>query len=176
MERRGRKDTPRALGLTAAAVLALGAFTVWAAYGLSEITAKGGDVSHDGVRQITLRVYAWGFSPNVVRVAPGETVQFVVWSEDLQHGFAINELRLNLPLVPGKGVRSPAVTVSLPEGTYPIHCSVFCGMGHPSMKAKLVVGTPPPSRAIALPWIASLLGATVVVGFVAFARPRRGPA
>ena len=166
----------RALGMTAAAVLALGAFTVWAAYGLGGITAAGDDVTHDGVRQITVRVHAWGFSPNVIRVAPGEAVQFVVWSEDLQHGFAINELHLNLPLVPGKGLRSPALTVDLPEGTYPIHCSVFCGLGHPSMKGKLVVGTPPPSRAIALPWIASLLGAAGVAGFVAFARFGRGPA
>jgi cytochrome c oxidase subunit 2 len=167
---------PRALGVTAAAVLALGAFTVWAAYGLGGITAAGSDVTHDGVRQIALRVHAWGFSPNVIRVAPGETVQFIVWSEDLQHGFAINELRLNLPLVLGKGVRSPALTVGLPEGTYSIHCSVFCGIGHPSMKAKLVVGTPPPSRAIALPWIASLLSAVVAAGFVAFAWSGRGAA
>ena len=167
---------PRALGVTAAAVLTLGAFTVWAAYGLGGITAAGGDVTHDGVRQITLRVHAWGFSPNLIRVAPGETVQFIVWSEDLRHGFAINELRLNLPLVPGKGVRSPALAVDLPEGTYSIHCSVFCGIGHPSMKAKLVVGTPPPSRAVALPWIASLLSAIVAACFVAFARFGRGAA
>jgi len=166
----------RALGVTAAAVLALGTFTVWAAYGLGGITAPGGDVTHDGVRQIRLRVHAWGFSPNVVRVAPGETVQFIVWSEDLQHGFAINELHLNLALVPGKGVRAPALVVDLPEGTYPIHCSVFCGLGHPSMKAKLVVGAPPPSRALTPPWIASLLGAAVAAGFVAVAWFGRGHA
>lgn len=165
----------RALGMTVAAVLVLGALTVWAASGLGGITAAEDEVRRDGVRQITLRVHAWGFSPNVIRVAPGEAVQFVVWSEDLRHGFAINELRLNLPLVPGKGMRSPAVTVNLPEGTYPIHCSVFCGLGHPSMKAKLVVGTPPPSRVGTLPWLASLLSTAVAAGFVTFAWFGRGP-
>ena len=166
----------RALGMTAAAVLALGAFTIWAAYGLAGITATGDDRTHDGVRQITLHAHAWGFNPNVIRVMPGESVQFIVWSEDLRHGFTINELHLSLPLVPGKGIRSPTLKVDLPEGTYPIHCSVFCGIGHPSMKAKLVVGTPPPSDTATLPWIASLLGAAVAAGFVAFARFGRGSA
>jgi cytochrome c oxidase subunit 2 len=164
-ERHGRGRMARALGVTAAAVLGLGALTVWAAHGLGGSIAAGDGVAQDGVRPIALRVHTWGFSPNVIRVARGETVQFVVWSEDLRHGFAINELRLNLPLVPGKGVRSPAVTVDLPDGVYPIHCSVFCGLGHPSMKAKLVVGTPPASRAATLPWLASLLGVAMAAGF-----------
>jgi hypothetical protein len=51
-------------------------------------------------------------------------------------------------------MRSPAVKVDLPEGIYPIHCSVFCGIGHPSMKARLVVGVPPPAPGSRLPWIA----------------------
>jgi len=163
----------RSLALTVAAVAALGAAVVWAAYGLAGVIPAGGEVTREGVRQVTIHGHTWGFSPNVIRVAPGETVQFIVRSEDLQHGFSINELGVNLPLVPGRDVRSPAVKVNLPEGIYPIHCSVFCGIGHPSMKARLVVGSPPPAPASRLPWIASLLSAAAAVGFGAWARAGR---
>ena len=163
----------RPLGLTVAAVAALGAAVVWAAYGLAGVIPAGDDVTRNGVRQVTIHGHAWGFSPNVIRVAPGETVQFIVRSEDLRHGFSINELGLNLPLAPGRDTRSPVVKVDLPEGIYPIHCSVFCGIGHPSMKARLVVGTPPPALSSRLPWIASLLSAAAAVGFGAWARAGR---
>ena len=94
----------RSLGLTVGAVAALGAAVVWAAYGLAGVIPAGDDVTRDGVRQVTIHGHAWGFSPNVIRVAPGETVQFIVRSEDLRHGFAINELGLNLQLAPGRDV------------------------------------------------------------------------
>lgn len=163
----------RPLGLTVAAVAALGAAVVWAAYGLAGVIPAGDDVARNGVRQVTIHGHAWGFSPNVIRVAPGETVQFIVQSEDLRHGFSINELGINLPLAPGRDSRSPAVKVDLPEGVYPIHCSVFCGIGHPSMKARLVVGAPPAAPGSRLPWIASFLSVAAAVGFGAWARAGR---
>jgi len=163
----------RPLGFTMAAVAALGAAVVWAAYGLAGVIPAGDGVTRDGVRQVTIDGHTWGFSPNVIRVAPGETVQFIVRSEDLQHGFSINELGINLPLAPGRETRSPVVKVALPEGIYPIHCSVFCGIGHPSMKARLVVGAPPPAPVSRLPWIASVLSAAAAVGFGAWARAGR---
>jgi heme/copper-type cytochrome/quinol oxidase subunit 2 len=163
----------RSLWLTVAAVTALGAAVVWAAYGLAGVIPSRDDVTRDGVRQVTIHAHAWGFSPNVIRVAPGERMQFIVRSEDLQHGFSINELGINLPLAPGRDMRSPVVKVELPEGIYPIHCSVFCGIGHPSMKARLVVGDPPPAPSSRLPWIASLLSAGAAVGFGAWARAGR---
>ena len=163
----------RPLGLTVAAVAALGAAVVWVAYGLAGVIPAGDGLIRDGVRQLRIEGHAWGFSPNVIRVARGETVQFIVRSEDLQHGFSINELGVNLPLVPGREMRSPVVKVDLPDGVYPIHCSVFCGIGHPSMKARLVVGAPPPAPASRLPWVASLLSAAAAVGFGAWARSER---
>jgi cytochrome c oxidase subunit II len=118
-----------------------------------------------GTREIVVRAHTWGFSPRVVRVRPGETVRFVASSEDMRHGFAIGPLGVNLALHPGREVRSAEVGVTLPEGIYTIHCSVFCGLGHPSMKAKLVVGVPPPAPGGAMPWIASLAVSVLVAAF-----------
>ena len=141
---------------------------------LSPAAPPADDGGGDGPREIPIRVYAWGFSPSVVRVKPGQTVRFVVTTDDIRHGFAINELHMNLQLLPGRKVRSPAVAVDLPEGTYAIRCSTFCGLGHPSMKAKLVVGAPGPARGARAPWIASALAVAAVVGLGLAGRRDRG--
>jgi cytochrome c oxidase subunit 2 len=165
----------RSLLLTAGALVPLGAGVVWAVYGpWDSVIAAGGPGA--GVREIPVRVHAWGFSPRVIQVAPGQTVRFVALSEDIGHGFAINELGLNLPLRPGQPIRSPAVTVNLPEGAYEIHCSVFCGLGHPAMKARLIVGASRAAAGAAAPWLASLaaVGAAAVGVAAGTLRRRRG--
>ncbi len=165
----------RALLLTAIVAAPLGAAIVWAAYGPWGLVPAIDEAGGSGEREIAVRVHAWGFSPRVIHVAPGQTVRFVASSEDIRHGFAINELGVNLALLPGQPVRSPAVTVALPEGIYEIHCSVFCGLGHPSMKARLVVGAPPRARSSTTPWIASLLAlAAAALAVTVAARERRG--
>lgn len=158
----------RSLLLTAAATGLLSVTVVWLAYGALE--AGVGGVFRDGVWEFTIRGSTWRFSPSVVYVDPDDTVRFVVVSEDIKHGFAVNELGINLPLHPRKTARSAAVKIALPEGTYTIHCSVFCGLGHPSMKAKLVVGNPGPSLDRWVPWIASLAGLAAAGSFAAVVR------
>ncbi|MBI4635658.1 MAG: cupredoxin domain-containing protein [Candidatus Rokubacteria bacterium] len=159
----------RALALTVGALLPLGTAIVWTSHAPWTAVSTADGIAGDGTREIAVRVHAWGFSPSVVRVAPGEHVRFVVRTDDIKHGFAINELGLNLQLRPGAEVRSPAVGVDLPDGTYTIHCSAFCGLGHPAMKAKLVVGAPRREPGNALPWIASAAALVLAAGFVAIA-------
>lgn len=159
----------RALLATAGAVAPLVAAVIWMAGGLATAVPPADAPAAGPVREIAVAVHAWGFSPRVVRVRPGQAVRFVVRSEDITHGFAINELGLNLPLRPGEEARSPVVDVRLPEGTYTIHCSTFCGLGHPSMKAKLIVGAPGPAPGASAPWIASVLAAAAVIAVVRLA-------
>jgi heme/copper-type cytochrome/quinol oxidase subunit 2 len=154
----------RALIVSAGAVLPLGVAMVWLVLSPWTPPAPPNPVTADGIREVAIRAHAWGFSPRVLRVAPGETVRLVALSDDIQHGLAINELGVHLPLRPGQVVRSQAVTVNLPEGVYAIHCSTFCGLGHASMKARLVVGAPPRPPESVAPWVASLLAAAAVGG------------
>jgi heme/copper-type cytochrome/quinol oxidase subunit 2 len=170
-----RRPLVRSLLLTAAAVAVLGALTIWIVDGPQALVSVSPTAGSDGVKEISVRVYAWGFSPRAIRVEPGETVRFKVVSDDIQHGFAINELGLNLQLVSGREVRSPAVKVALPPGKYPIQCSTFCGLGHPSMKATLIVGDPGPTPGAMVPWIASLLTLAAAGSFAALAAGRRPP-
>lgn len=163
--RRAAVTTLVAVGLPAGVV-------IWAAHGLPGLGSAEPPPGATGTREIVLRAYTWGFAPAVVHVHPEETVRFRVQSEDIQHGFAVNELGLNLQLAPGREVRTPELRVGLAEGRYTIHCSVFCGLGHPAMKAKLVVGDPAPPPGRALPWAATLGAAAV--GAVLLARTVRG--
>jgi heme/copper-type cytochrome/quinol oxidase subunit 2 len=164
----------RSLLLTAAALLPLGAAVVWAASApWSSVTATA--VSGDGVLEIPVRVHAWGFSPRVIHVAPGQTVRFVASSDDIGHGFAINELGVNVPLRAGVPMRSSTVTVNLPDGVYEIHCSVFCGLGHPAMKGRLVVGVPRRHFVSMAPWLASLAVGLAAAGVVALTLRRSRP-
>jgi heme/copper-type cytochrome/quinol oxidase subunit 2 len=167
------KPAVRALGVAAALVLLLGAVVVWLAREPDTGAATTEAVGADGVREVVVRAHAWGFRPRVVRAEPGQQVRFLVSSEDIQHGFAINELGLNLQLRPGQAVRSPTVSVVLPEGTYAIHCSAFCGLGHASMKARLVVGAPRPEPGSLLPWLASAAALAAAAAFLVAARSAR---
>jgi cytochrome c oxidase subunit II len=156
----------RTLALSVAATLALIAAVITLAERPWQTTSVADETSSTGVREIHVRVFAWGFSPSVIRVSPGQTVRFVVSTDDMRHGFAINELGVNLQLRPGENVTSPAVVVGIPDGVYSIHCSAFCGLGHASMKGRLAVGTTgSAATASRPPWIASLLSVAVAAGF-----------
>ncbi len=161
--------------LTTVAVLLLGTLTIWTVDGPRALLSASPTTRSDGVKEFSIRVHAWGFNPRVIRVEPGERVRFRVVSDDIQHGFAINELGLNLQLALGREVRSPDVKVALPPGKYPIHCSTFCGLGHSTMKASLVVGDPGPTPGATVPWIASLLTLAAAGSFAALAAGRRPP-
>ena len=176
---RGAESLPfasvvRALLLAVVTVSGLAVLVVGTVYNLAGGGPGGEGVLRDGVREITLRAHTWGFSPSVLRIQPGERVRFVVESEDMHHGFAINELGLNLQLQPGRSARSPVVKVDLPEGVYAVHCSVFCGLGHSSMKARLLVGAPPPPRGRIAPWVASAVALGVVAAWWGLASSRQG--
>jgi heme/copper-type cytochrome/quinol oxidase subunit 2 len=136
--------------LTAVLVIPLATLVVWTAGAPWAPDSTNGREGDDGVREVAVRVYAWGFSPRTINVVPGQTVRFVALSEDIGHGFAINELGVNLPL------------------------RAFCGLGHPSMKGRLVVGAPRPRLSSLAPWLASLAVFGSMAGFAAAVRARRG--
>ncbi len=159
--------------LTSAAVLLRAALAIWTVAGVGAFLSVSPTAGTDGVKDISIHARSWGFTPRVIHVEPGDTVRFTVVSDDIKHGFAINELGLNLQLAVDREVRSPETKISLPPGRYTIHCSTFCGLGHSTMKATLVVGKPPSAAGAMVPWLASLLTLAAAGSFAAFAARRR---
>jgi len=91
----------------------------------------------NGVREIEVEAFRYGYKPDPIVVKKGEKVRITATSRDVTHGFGVEALNINVQVSPGK----PQVIEFTPEeaGEYEIHCTVYCGPGHEEMHAKLVV-------------------------------------
>ena len=150
-------------------------FTGGIAYGVQSIVGGGGEpvegVLVNGVRVFELSAEQWGYFPAVLKVDPGDTVRFVVTSQDIMHGFSINELGVNLALNPEVGiVREVEIPPDMPEGTYTMYCSIFCGIGHAYMKGNIVIGEPGFEMGKILPYVATTFMAGIFATFVVIGR------
>ncbi len=130
----------------------------------------GGDpaegVMMGDAKMFEISVQEWSFTPAVIKVNPGDKVQFVVTSKDVWHGFAINELNINLPIPSEKTVTQEVVIpADVADGVYTMYCSVFCGLGHPYLKGQVIVGSPKLFLGVGLgrilPYMATLAMAAV---------------
>lgn len=74
---------------------------------------------------------------NEVRVPVGKPVKLILSSEDVIHSFYVPAFRVKQDMVPGQYTYlwlEPQKT-----GTYDIYCAEYCGVGHSTMRAALVV-------------------------------------
>lgn len=81
--------------------------------------------------------YAFGYEPMQLEVPAGSTVDFLITSSDVVHGFAIVGTNINMMVVPGE-VSHISHTFDEP-GEYLILCNEYCGTGHEYMKTTIVV-------------------------------------
>ncbi len=92
----------------------------------------------------TYQVYSvakmWLFEPSQIYIPVGSEVDFFVTSSDVVHGFNIAEKNLNLMAVYGN-INKATVRFDKP-GVYKITCHEYCGVGHQSMQAEVIVNTP----------------------------------
>jgi cytochrome c oxidase subunit 2 len=87
--------------------------------------------------RIDMKASRYQFTPSTIRVKAGTPVELHVVSTDVVHGFAIQALKINERLNPGKEVVIRFTPTK--AGRYPFICSVFCGPQHSDMKGELVV-------------------------------------
>lgn len=99
---------------------------------------------HPGVRQTGPNQYeadvvamAWAFMPAEIRVPVNAEVTFVVSSVDVIHGFDIEGTRVNVMVIPGQITRT---TYTFREpGQHLLICHEYCGVGHQTMHAAVIV-------------------------------------
>jgi cytochrome c oxidase subunit II len=97
-----------------------------------------------GVRQLGPNAYEavivgriWSFTPATIEVPAGAEVTFTATTPDVIHGFYIEGTRVNLMLIPGQITR--ATYRFQKAGEYALLCHEYCGVGHHTMQAKVVV-------------------------------------
>lgn len=95
--------------------------------------------------QHTYQVYVvaqmWQFQPNQINIPAGSEVDFFLTSRDLVHGFNIAEKNVNMMAVYGN-INKTTVKFEKP-GIYKITCHEYCGVGHQSMQAEVIVTETP---------------------------------
>ena len=77
------------------------------------------------------------YTPDQITVKKGEKVRLILRSEDVPHGFAIDELDIATEVSPGP----PKVIEFIPDraGKFEFYCVVRCGRDHLKMRGTLIV-------------------------------------
>jgi len=91
----------------------------------------------DEVREVEVKAFQYGFSPDPIVVNKGEKLRLKMTSMDVTHGIWIKEYKINVTLPP-KETKTIEFIVDK-EGEFVLYCSVFCGPGHGHMHGKLIV-------------------------------------
>lgn len=89
-------------------------------------------VSAHNVRTIDVTAYRYSFEPETITVHEGEPVTLVLTSKDVTHGIADADLGIANTVIL-KGKKSTVTFTPKKLGTFKVHCSVFCGIGHGNM-------------------------------------------
>lgn len=81
----------------------------------------------------------FSFSPSEIKARPGVPIEFVLKSDDTDHGFRILDTDVDVR-IPKRGKGTATVTFTPAKaGRYTIECSHVCGAGHSFMRATIVV-------------------------------------
>lgn len=88
-------------------------------------------------KEFNLEAYQYGFEPEEIVVNKDDVVTILVSSRDVTHGVYIKDYGINVSVK--KGETKKIELIAKETGEFPILCSVYCGKGHHSMKAKLIV-------------------------------------
>lgn len=77
------------------------------------------------------------YKPDVIRVKKGEQIRLVIRTNDVLHGFAIDEFNIAKEVTPGR----PLTLDLTPDrtGEFIFYCVVRCGKQHLQMRGKLIV-------------------------------------
>jgi cytochrome c oxidase subunit 2 len=92
---------------------------------------------NNGVRQIEVVAYKYGFSPDPIVVKHGEKVILKIKAMDVPHGIRIPEFNINQVLP--KGETRTVEFTAYRRGQFMVHCSVYCGPDHGKQKTRLIV-------------------------------------
>lgn len=100
---------------------------------------SSGDDTPKPARTISIVAERFFFSPSKIRLKEGETVEFVLTSDDTDHGFHVPAAGIDVAIPPsGKGEARIRFTASK-KGTFKFECSRACGAGHNLMRGEIIV-------------------------------------
>lgn len=130
------------MGITGALCLFL---LIWGMFGFYQDTVAAS--TNQLVVQVTGQQWLWTFNypqygvssqGQVLELPVNRPVEFVVTSDDVLHGFAIQALGIRVDANPGETTTTPLVTPSQ-TGGYAVRCVELCGLYHSYMWSSVQV-------------------------------------
>jgi len=85
---------------------------------------------------VYLRASTWQWYP-ILQLEKGETYRLHLSSMDLQHGFSLQPVNINLQVLPGYDY--VATIVPTTSGEFTVVCNEYCYLGHHTMVGKVIV-------------------------------------
>jgi cytochrome c oxidase subunit 2 len=91
--------------------------------------------------QINIKARRFEFDPHTITLQKGQPAKLIITSEDVGHGFAIDEFNINVKIE----AKQTKVVDFTPDraGRFRIYCTVYCGEDHENMSGELIVQEPP---------------------------------
>lgn len=103
----------------------------------SHLFAQAGDRKPD--RVVTISAERFTFNPSKIRLKQGEIVEFVLISDDTDHGFKIPAAGIDVAIPPGGRGEARVRFVAREKGKFVFECSRPCGAGHNLMRGVIEV-------------------------------------
>jgi cytochrome c oxidase subunit II len=88
---------------------------------------------------VSISAERFTFSPSRVRVKQGALVEFVITSDDTDHGFRIPTAGIDVAIPQQSRGEVRVRFVAREKGTFAFECSRPCGAGHNLMRGTIVV-------------------------------------
>ncbi len=85
---------------------------------------------------VYLRASTWQWYP-ILQLEQGEMYRLHLSSMDLNHGFSLQPVNINLQVLPGYDY--VATIVPTKTGEFTVICNEFCSLGHHTMVGKIIV-------------------------------------
>jgi cytochrome c oxidase subunit II len=122
----------------------LAVMAVWAILVLVDNEARASDRL---VVDVTAQQFAWqfvnreaGIASGDMRVPVGRQVELAMRSKDVIHDFYVVEFRVKQDVVPG--IVTHLIFTPNRVGTFQVVCAELCGVGHGTMRARVIVMEP----------------------------------
>lgn len=90
-------------------------------------------------RVVSISAERFTFNPSKVTVKQGELVEFVLTSDDTDHGFRITVAGIDVAIPPQGRGEARVRFVAKEKGKFTFECSRPCGAGHNLMRGTLEV-------------------------------------
>ncbi len=103
------------------------------------LSAESETVLVEPTKQVKVKARRFKFVPSRIKVEAGTTLEIVLSSQDVRHGFKIVGTNIDVQ-IPARGKGQVKVTFRTDQaGQYRFECSHVCGAGHASMRGVIQV-------------------------------------